>query len=232
MPTVGGILPGMSHGVRRGAAMLVRSLVILAVLACSAAQLDAQMFGPREFGRNLTPRVGPNSAFGGAGTLSGNERFLRQNRDFGDFVGLDLQEGPGEFVGLPDGSVPGRVRAAIEDLRIPPPPDVNRPRPPQPVRSSSLPYEPRLAVDFDFTRPPPADVEADLLRQLQDSPLAERLEGLQLSMEGRTAILQGTVASESDRSLAENWVRFEPGVEAVRNEVRVAGDELPLTPPQ
>jgi osmotically-inducible protein OsmY len=38
---------------------------------------------------------------------------------------------------------------------------------------------------------------------------------------GRTVILQGQVATERDRSLAERMARFEPGVDRVVNELVV-----------
>jgi BON domain len=48
-----------------------------------------------------------------------------------------------------------------------------------------------------------------------------RLGPIQASLEGRTAVLRGTVASEADRQLAEGLARLEPEVMAVRNELVV-----------
>jgi len=44
---------------------------------------------------------------------------------------------------------------------------------------------------------------------------------IQASLEGRTAVLRGTVATEADRQLAEGLARLEPEVMAVRNELVV-----------
>lgn len=43
----------------------------------------------------------------------------------------------------------------------------------------------------------------------------------QVEMQGRTAILRGTVATEDDRRLAEALAKFEPEILAVRNELKV-----------
>jgi len=48
-----------------------------------------------------------------------------------------------------------------------------------------------------------------------------RLGPIQATLEGRTAVLRGTVASEADRQLAEGLARLEPEVMAVRNELVV-----------
>jgi hypothetical protein len=42
-----------------------------------------------------------------------------------------------------------------------------------------------------------------------------------VSVEGATATLRGEVASERDRTLAERLVLFEPGIDSVRNELKV-----------
>jgi hypothetical protein len=53
-----------------------------------------------------------------------------------------------------------------------------------------------------------------------------------VTLEGRTAVLRGTVASEEDRDLAEALAKMEPAVQSVRNELVVdssatAAEELP-----
>jgi hypothetical protein len=50
---------------------------------------------------------------------------------------------------------------------------------------------------------------------------------ISVSMEGRTAVLSGTVASEHDRVLAERLALLEPGVSAIRNELVVASANAP-----
>jgi BON domain len=64
----------------------------------------------------------------------------------------------------------------------------------------------------------------------------QRVGAINVSLEGRTAILRGTVASESDRQLAASLARLEPEVLVVQNELVVesagtTGEELPPVPP-
>ena len=52
-----------------------------------------------------------------------------------------------------------------------------------------------------------------------------KLGPIEASLEGRTAVLRGTVATEADRQLAEGLARLEPEVLAVRNELVVGSAE-------
>jgi osmotically-inducible protein OsmY len=63
-----------------------------------------------------------------------------------------------------------------------------------------------------------------------------RVGSINASLEGRTAVLRGTVPTEADRQLAEGLARLEPEVMAVRNELVVGPptsteEALPLTSP-
>jgi len=44
---------------------------------------------------------------------------------------------------------------------------------------------------------------------------------LQLTVEDRTAVISGTVATEQERRLIENMLRFEPGISRIQNEIAV-----------
>ena len=48
-----------------------------------------------------------------------------------------------------------------------------------------------------------------------------------VNLVGQTAVLQGTVASDADRQLAEDLARLEPGVMAVQNDLAVVPAPLP-----
>jgi osmotically-inducible protein OsmY len=68
--------------------------------------------------------------------------------------------------------------------------------------------------------------------RLNKIPGLSQLGPIQASLEGRTAVLRGTVASEADRQLAEGLAMLEPEVLAVRNELVVGspgttGEALP-----
>lgn len=73
--------------------------------------------------------------------------------------------------------------------------------------------------------------------RLAKMPSFQRVGAINVSLEGRTAILRGTVASESDRQLAASLARLEPEVLAVQNELVVGstettGEVLPPAPPE
>ena len=82
--------------------------------------------GGSGMGGNLSQ--GTNTSSGGAGMLQGNERFLRQNRRPGEFVGTDLQNRR-HFIGSQQGKATGRAQPSTTGLHISPPPVVNQPAP-------------------------------------------------------------------------------------------------------
>ena len=54
---------------------------------------------------------------------------------------------------------------------------------------------------------------------------------MQVEMEGETVVLRGTVPSERDRDLAARLALLEPGISAVRNELRVVPSSEPESIP-
>ncbi len=182
----------------------------------------AQMFGPRSLGRTIRPQPAPGLT-GNVGMLR-NQRFIRGNRQRTDFVGSDRAE-TRAFVGMQQSGVASSVRSAVtgglgdNDTSR----QVN-----QPIRRASAqrPYDPRLEIGFDYLAQPPTDVAAEVTRQLSSLTA-----GVSVSMEGRTAILRGVVASAEERQMAEYLASFEPGVSNVRNELAVAGDKEVIPPP-
>jgi len=61
--------------------------------------------------------------------------------------------------------------------------------------------------------------------RLAKTPSFQRVGRINVSLEGRTAVLRGTVASEADRQLAASLARLEPEVLAVQNELVVGSGE-------
>jgi hypothetical protein len=183
-----------------------------------AAQADAQMFGSRSLGGGLSASS-QGTDVGGVGTLNFNERFIRGNRRAGSFIGGDSRDRRG-FVGSLQGGQAGRSRPTINRPRLSLAPDANRTAPPA-GRSLSGVYEPRLSVAFDVTRPSEEAVAQDVTRLLQASPEFQWTSRIEVSVAGRVATLRGEVASERDRALAERLVLFEPGIDSVRNELKV-----------
>jgi len=193
--------------------------ILIAVLGAGfvAAEANGQMFGSRSLGGGLGTS-NPGSDVGGVGTLNFNERFIRGNRRAGAFVGGDSRDRR-NFVGSQQLHT-GRVRASISRPRPSTAPDANRTAPPSTVARTGV-YEPRLSIAFDVTPPPAEAVAEDLARLLQAAPSLHATSPIEVSVEGRVATLRGEVASERDRLLAERLILFEPGIDSVRNELKV-----------
>ena len=192
---------------------------------------EAQMFSRRSGSSVLsqdplgTSGGGSGSATGGVGTLNFNERFIRGNRRSDSFVGGDARDRRG-FVGSQQGGQTGRVRPVVIMPRSSAP-DANRTASAA-GRTRSGVYEPRLSIAFDVTRPTEEAVAQNLVHLLMASPGFQSGGRIEVSVAGATATLRGEVASERDRSLAERLILFEPGIDSVRNELKVA--RLPQAP--
>ncbi|WP_390621871.1 BON domain-containing protein [Crateriforma conspicua] len=96
-------------------------------------------------------------------------------------------------------------------------------------------YLPKLNVVLE----PVASVSDQRLAPLR--PLETRLQQtvrlassspIEVSVQGRTATLRGLVASESEKSMAETLVLFEPGISTVTNQLRVTATSsgIPIDP--
>lgn len=178
---------------------------------------------PRSMGRGF-----PGQAAGApqAGLLSilQTGRFVRGNRAPDAFVGADARDAA-HFVGTegdtgiatplagPLVSALSRAQGALTMAGQ------------QGALSAAAPratmYAPRLRVDFAHPQPAPQQMEASLTERLESCTELYRLSPIAVSLEGRTAILRGTVASERDRLLAQQLILFEPGISQVKNELQV-----------
>lgn len=79
----------------------------------------------------------------------------------------------------------------------------------------------RIVIGFETTPTGSSIVASRLQARYGDLPgLRDGLKAT-VVMEGRVAVLQGTAVSERERDLAERLAMLEPGIDAVRNEVRV-----------
>ena len=193
--------------------------IIIAALALfvGTSPAAAQLFGQRTLGRTLSRQPGPAEE---VGQITGGERFLRGNRSLADFVGRDLSERQ-NFVGIEQGIVRGRAISAVDNLRNPPPSNVNQVGP-VPASTARRAYRPRLEIDFSYSPLPATDLRATLEQSLNNAPALAGLGPIQLRLEDRTAILAGVVATEHERALAEQLVLLEPGISRVRNLLVVA----------
>ncbi len=163
-----------------------------------------------------------------------NARFIRGNRDAGDFVGSDLGDSQ-TFVGMQQTDIEADLSSAVDELLIEETPDVNLGTQPV-IPPRMLLNAPRLQVGFDFTPRQPDVVSAQLTRRVGLTLSSDASNRIEVSMEDGVAILRGEVVSERDRKLAGILVGFEPGVARVRNEIQLATAapapaRQPLLPP-
>lgn len=82
----------------------------------------------------------------------------------------------------------------------------------------------RLRSAINIPAMPPAQVQQTATRRFESLTSRPQLQGIQVTMEGRTAIIRGEVRSVSDRRMSELLMRLEPGVSRVDNQVVVASE--------
>ena len=187
------------------------------------------------------PTAQQNQAATRAGALSVTTtgRFLRENRAPGSFVGADARDvlasmGPAGTADAGTAATAGTVPL----LRSPALPLSSvQGAPPPPQRPTASPgraamYQPRLKVGFDVPLPAEQQVQAQLTNLLRSCPHLHQTSPIEVLLEGRTATLRGTVASERDRILAQQLILFEPGISQVKNELTVRpADSHKTSPP-
>jgi len=228
---------GMS-GVRCALLRLVTLCVVAVGVVCSQSQPAwGQLFGARNVGSPIRSPFEsrsngtPAAAGVAAGTLDGSERFVRGNRSRNDFVGSDRNQQSG-FVGAGQAIGVGRVRTATEGLRIKTTDTtrLNRPLPPQSRKGI---YYPRLEIAFDTDVSEPSPELAAVKARVSERVTGVAGDNVELTIEGRTAFLTGAVSSHRAAELAEQLLRFEPGVDRVENNLRVEASReiVPLPRP-
>ncbi|TWU42814.1 BON domain-containing protein [Novipirellula artificiosorum] len=78
----------------------------------------------------------------------------------------------------------------------------------------------RSAVQFQPSSPALVQQIANL--RMQTLPSTSRMPGVNVRVDGQTAILGGTVRSERDRRMSELLLRLEPGVRNVENRIQIS----------
>jgi hypothetical protein len=91
-------------------------------------------------------------------------------------------------------------------------------------------FEPRVEVGFPVSLPPNAAIASTLANSFHSTALAGRFGGVQVRVEGNTAVLRGAVASVGDRELAAQMALLEPSIYSIRNELTV-GPPVPAAKP-
>ncbi len=85
----------------------------------------------------------------------------------------------------------------------------------------------RAVVTLGFDRPEvpasgPDSTVAKAQTHLANTVLPDRLKNVQIAMEGRTAVLRGQAANESEKKLVERLLSLEPGIDTIKNEITVS----------
>lgn len=192
------------------------------VLLPGVTPANAQLFGQRKLGQPLTrqPRAGiaanPDAA---AGEITGNERFVRGNRDRSSFVGADQTESRG-FVGNQQGTMRGTIISSTAGIA--PAPDrsaeINQAIEIPPVKTM---YLPKIIIGTDFID------QNKLLENRQDINAVRKSVSLaskhqiEVSLVNETAILRGVVISSKEKYLAETLALFVPGISKIENQLQV-----------
>jgi hypothetical protein len=216
-----------------------------ALVAISGQQAAwAQSFGSRSAGGSITSgRSSGGASFGsrsggaptgftseGVGEAQGNERFVRGNRQAGDFVGGAAPDsGSGGFIGSQasgantGGSRSTRNRGSSSSG------SANQPNRSS-SRSSRNDVRARIRLGFTIVRPTATSILPRLHHHLDKISLPQSSSPIQVEIEKGTATLRGAVASAHDRAIAERLALLEGGIWKVNNELTVVGVQTPPAP--
>lgn len=202
--------------------------------AFSGTTTSSGLFGGRSLGQGVNPRsrnfLGTSSnqveqAQTGAGEVTGGERFLRENRGPGAFVGADSGDASNFFSQL-QGS--GFIDSGLDQFAR------NRAQQfqgNQNQRTARTPLRPRLSLGFSYNGRSQTRVTGSIQTRLAKLRQLDTLEPVTVAMDSQTAVLRGRVANEHDRELVARIVLLEPGVRQVRNELAVGPPRPEPLPP-
>jgi len=216
----------------RTSATLLAAWICLAVASSALAQTSGtSLFGERSFGsgtsstRNSlgasiggTPGNRTTSAQADVGQVTGSERFLRENRQPGQFVGADntdaanlRSQAQGQNFGGLGGLGPLGAFANQNQFN------------PQGQGNTANQRTVRTPIRLGFTpsRTPPAQLAGRLQVRFTKIPQLENAAVIAVQVQGKTVVLSGVAASDYARDLAARLAMLEPGVGAVQNDLIV-----------
>ena len=211
------------------------AMVALVGLLCCAAQANAQssgLFGSRSIGGGVqegarsfsgTPGNQVQQAQADAGQVSGQERFLRDNRQPGQFVGADSGDTQNFFSQFGAGGGQGLSGLANRAT--------NRRQTTGNSANRAIPYRAQLSIGFPVPSSAASAGLENLERRFVNLERQKRLPAINVEREGSTLVLRGRVANEQDRDLAIQLARLEPGFADVRSELVVASETPPTDSP-
>ena len=165
-----------------------------------------------------------------AGQIQGSERFIRGNRQPGEFVGAggDSSGGTGGFVGSQmagAGTTGSQGMQGLSSLA-----KLFGGQSNQSAKNSRDSVRARVRLGFKVVRPVATDVVPRLQLQLGKIIQPRSSSPIQIEVEKGTATLRGAVASAHDRAIAERLVLLEGGIWKVKNELTVSEAESPPSP--
>ncbi|MFM8572070.1 MAG: BON domain-containing protein [Pirellula sp.] len=162
---------------------------------------------------------------GGANNPGGlarpDSRFLRGNRQAGDFVGSNRADLKG-FVGATQATPgTGATPVAANNIRIETGSQrVNRPL--GPLGKNGM-YYPKLDLNSIVEDEGELIANPNLSDRIEERVRERTKADVDVSFEGGVAVLRGEVRSKRESDLIETMLGFEPGVDRVRNELVVRG---------
>ena len=227
---------------------MIRNLLCSFLVLCIAMPALAQsrptnsgasstsMFGNRSLGSTVQGRSGSGGVAGAAGTgsgnlieqaqqgageMSGNERFLRGNRQ-GAFVGADTAETTNarSQMGAQTQNFGQNMFGNLFQ-------EINRQFGGNQGNTGGQ-TQLRIPIKLGFTQAPVATpkVTARLERRLANLPAISAIGPIRVEMDGQTAVLRGVVASQADKDLAEGLLYLEPEISVVQNELIVGQQDV------
>jgi hypothetical protein len=179
---------------------------------------------------DLQNSLGNNGEFqlGSGGQTTGSERFMRGNRQQGNFVGSDISEVTQLFSNLTAGRAGTDGAGNFGPQQRGRQGDFDNLQQGNNTSSQIVPH--RLVVSFPYRQPRISLPTANSAGEITIRGLA-RVQSrgpVRVELQDRTAVLRGVVATNHDRALAEQLALLEPGISRVENQLTVA-ESLPTT---
>ena len=197
-----------------------------------AASGRQSIFGNRS-GSSSRPgqgTFGAGNAFNSQNDLS-SARFVRGNRQPNDFVGGSAQDAQHFVGGAPDGANAGNWSPMGGGMSPWTPgggypgsrQNANRNRQGEGgnAEPNATSIRTTFRAAFDHPEPDSKQLSLSLARRLAKTSAIQTQTPIRVELQGRTAILRGDVPTEHDRDLAEQMIRLEAGIQAVKNEIVV-----------
>jgi hypothetical protein len=190
------------------------------------------MFGNRTMGSGPSPGRGGfgSSSLGGTQGDVSSARFVRGNRQAGDFVGPSARDAQHEVGGVQDETGSGNYMPSggyTSPMTSGGGYANSRQNPNRNQQGSGTTGQTATSIRttfraaFNYSQPSSNQLSTSLTRRLAKTPAIQARTPIRVELQGRTAILRGVASTEHARCLAAEMVRLEPGIEVVRNEIVV-----------